>query len=247
MASFKGIARNFLSAFLAPFSILVVSFVILIATSPDKNPEKVIRLYIDYPWRMLFAIGILSSIWVQFTLEFYYADKDYKESTKLHYRKVTEYIQLFMLGSIIVALICIQYYYIHILATLFYLLLVSTCDTLVWLSSEALAGEKSEQKHQKFKECCRQLLFHVDGVVFFVVLFWVLIISFSLSGERASFILSSELIEPSKGAVGNLVKHELREPLMAGMIGFHAILSVILLLVHLMEWESSTIAGSGSE
>jgi hypothetical protein len=149
-----------------------------------------------------------------------------------------------MVLCVIGALLGMKFYNFHVYFSLGYMGLVSLWDLSILKGSAPLNDEKVLE-HEKFKKCCKQLLWHVDGVVFIVVLVWLIVIKLFIVDDHRTFSFVSEVTAflkafPDKATenISQLSRHNLEEPLMGGMIGFHTILSMALLVVHFSDWEA---------
>jgi len=198
-----------------------------------------------YPWRELFVLGILSALVVQLAVLIYFYKKDYPASATFRYRfiNILVVVMPFLLSfCVISALIGIEEYEYHISSGVVYLGLVSLWDFSVWKWSRQSSNE-AEPRHQKYKKCCKELFINVDGIVFFIVLFWVLLLPSMIRADHVAFSFCSD-IDKSQASAPNsvidtkaLARHKLQEPLMAGVVGFAGIFSMLCLVIHFGQWE----------
>jgi hypothetical protein len=225
-------------AVLAPIMILGVAVFARIVQGEDFWNATSKSFGWPYPWRELFVLGILSALLVQLAVNIYFTRKGYVSSAT--FGNVISIMVIFMpwvLGSCVtLALIAIEKYKAHIWISVIYLAMVCFWDFCIWRLSKP-------ETHSRYRTRCRELLVHVDGVVFGIVLFWVLLLPYIIRDDHVTFaffsdIQTSQANSPNKPVdTEKLIKHKLEEPLMAGVIGFATILSMVLLVVHFGEWE----------
>jgi hypothetical protein len=220
-----------------PIIVLSLSFII----AHFLMHKSVSEVFQGRVWRWIFVFGIFSSLWVQFAVTFYFEEKDYFLSAKYKsgVKELNLYIPASMVGSAIVSLVGIETYSIHISFTIVYLGLLSYWDFAVWKLSDPISERRD--LHQQFQKCCSQLLLHVDGVVFLILLFWAVVVMIFVRSNQGPFSPHSDVEKllancPNSPAILTLFSHELSEALMGGVVGFHTILSVVLLMIHLFEW-----------
>jgi hypothetical protein len=202
--------------------------------------------FVEYPWRIIFTVGILASLWAQLSAAFYFRLRNLSTSTDFKspvLDTANEIVKFVMVVCVLVALIGMVRFGFHILFSLGYLALVAVWDFTIVRWSKPVNGK--QQEYDKYRKCCGELLWHVDGVVFLIVFIWLVVIQVFVASDSRLFSFVSEvsdfLIRFPEHAITHLVelnKHRLEEPLMGGVIGFHSILSMALLVAHFRDWES---------
>lgn len=210
------------------------------------KPEWIGDAFQDF-WTSIFAVGMLLSLWAQIGIETYFHLKHYYKATTL----ASDYLEIgililfpvLMLGSAFVAIANTSNYGLHMGATLFYMGLAASLDFAFWRFSKQ-AGTEYAADYKKFQRCCGQLFWHVDGVVFAVLLAWVCFLIFK-DLNPWKFVYHLEL-SPLSADLKKLRIHNLREPMMAGIIGFQMIVTVFLIAIHVVEWESEPCVGDRS-
>jgi hypothetical protein len=254
-----GVSQPFIIALWGPaFAISFGGFLYSFINRADIPAAGLPARFIEYPWRGIFAAGILSSVWVQLAAAHYFDEKGYTTSAQYPnslIRTMNEVMKASMTACAICALGFMEFYNLHIVFSVIYMALVSFWDLSILRGSEPALNKRVE--HEKFKKCCSQLFWHVDGLVFGTVLLWVVLIyaviirghrTFSLVSEINTFL--AQFGPLTKDNIGQLAKHGLEEPLMGGVIGFHAIFSAALLMIHFRDWEKderSTKTAEASE
>src|SRR6185369_18411 len=221
----------FLKASLLPT--IVVAAVLL--TQP-----KFLSVLFSYPWHLIFALGIVASLYTQLAVHYYFKDiGKYHRLTVFSswFEDIIEDIFPFVTALLVyIALFNINVFTMHITCTLIYLFFMAGMDALIWLRARGVEDleETDRRKVQDFKENCRQLCLRVDGAVFAVILVWVLLLSLmdSIDQNGWKFYFAREV----KAGVVQGTGHFLRDPLLAGVIGCHMFLSIILIVVHWCEW-----------
>lgn len=208
-------------------------------------------------WTQVFAIGIGLSLLLQIAISFYFYYENYFEATKLPYG-------LGYIGRIIPILmtLCAAAAVINVVKhsdTHFYWTLGYLCLGVLWDGAEAYLATPVKGRFAKailFKDRCRQLFCHIDGPTFLVVGIWLAIVILfwePRQGDQGKFLTVVQVAKIiGEGQQDFLIKlhtfaQPLSEPLLAGVIGFQMVISVVLLLVHLYEWESQRVPSPATE
>ena len=215
----------------------------------------------EYPWRLIFTLGILASLWLQMTVHAYFWKSGYYKASE---SRVPEPIETFILPIVVsllvlMAILKIDDYKVHVTSTLLYLLLIAAWDLWIWMRAESNRDKpENEARTAELKEACRQLFLHIDGAVFVVILLWVALLSL-LESESYRFcftrdftadcqVLTTASVNFHNNCRGFLPEHvhEMRDPMLAGVVGCHMLLSLILLAAHLEGWTRGKLLGASS-
>jgi hypothetical protein len=219
--------------------LLVVFFVAMMS-------DHFFETLFEYPWHIIFAMGIMASLWAQISVFFFFFFNGYQKVSTYGGRfgqkidfAVRTLFPLLTALLVTLSLVKIRELGVHISCVLGYLLSVAVLDWLTWRMTKCTTEGQHEAKVSEFKEASRQLLFHIDGAVFLVVVMWV--IALWIFPEK-SFYFKYELMngtapDPSK-------EHLLRDPLLAGVIGCQMFLTWFLLGAHLLAWKQGRLLSS---
>ena len=217
------------------------------------------------PYQLIFAIGIICSLWAQSTITCYFDDRDFFQSTKLSKaveKSLRFEIPLILGGLVLISLMSLDYFNTHIVTNLLYLIIVAAFDLFYWRNATARDGDK-EFESEQFKECCRQLFWRVDLVLLLSIaisFIFVLLVPASLppfSVDTKALSLPSDIAPPDLVKLAESINGQwsgrgpafpehMKHIFMSGVIGVLLLLTVMLIFIHLCEWEIERAAASSA-
>lgn len=198
-------------------------------------------------WKVVFGIGIALSVLSQYVVTAYFhLGKSFKTvelSTGLDY--VSMVCQGLMAIPAIYAInkVGLKTPFYHLGGVIAYLAIVVFLDWLIWKK----AVPKDNAGHA-FKTRCGQLFCRIDLPAMVIVVFWAIVVLawLRISPESGQYVLLRDVEQLSREVLGVKIvsvvaigqrAHAISEPLLAGVIGFHMLMTSLLLVVHLFEWE----------
>jgi hypothetical protein len=212
------------------------------------------------PYRLIFALGIMFSLWAQGTITCYFDDRQFFHKTKLP--KAIEKglrfeIPLFLGSVVLVSLMSLDSYRTHLVSNFVYLIIVSILDFFYFYKVEPRDKKSDEDKiaSEELKKCCRQLFWHVDLVIvlsivlafLFVWFFPTPLPPFTVNPKLLSLPPSFDFsyLDRLTDSINRQWSGQSNEPMteifISGVIGVLLLLTVILIIVHLYEWEKKRV------
>ncbi len=239
---------------------LIAPIVIILILGPAMYAINVefFKQFIDYQWNMFFTFGILSSLSAQIAVTYYFVKAGLFKSLKEDYTNLSQWTFGILILVSVASLITMPKYVVHITFTIIYLLIIVLMDILIY---RAAPCDPSDEAAIKLKICCKQLLY-IDGVALVILLFWVAYL-YVMCGSQTSFCFMYDMRQtidswitnatyPIKDPRGMIIPydkikiHDLRKPIMGGIIGFHMFITMFLVILHLYEWILSPLKSENS-
>lgn len=228
-------------------TVICALFLNFIFKDPANQGRDAYTYYTELHWRTVFAFGILSSMWAQLSVGLYFILGDYyKAISNNRFVAFLSYCFMpIMLVLAIATLYSVDNFDQHILFTIGFMSIAALWDALIVIFARPNANEK--RKFDLFRQHCKDLLFHVDGLPLFVILLWFLFlrnmdlrefsflddIAKSFSGNLKDITISLDFL---KNQIPFDKQYTMKEPLMAGVIGFHMIVTVFALSIQIIMW-----------
>lgn len=223
---------------------------------------------IKEPYQLIFAFGIICSLWAQSTITCYFDDRDFFQSTKLSKaveKSLRFEIPLILGFLVLLSLMSLDYFNTHICFNLLYLAIVAGFDLFYWKQASARNPENKKDAiaSEEFRKCCRHLFWHVDLVLLAPILASFAFVSY-FPAPLPSFIVDREkLALPSGVSAENIDRlvasinsqwsdqshafsDQMKHTFMSGVIGVLLLLTVMLIFFRLREWEMEKATASSA-
>ncbi len=235
----------FLKTIKFPFGIFIALILIRLYIS-NKDQTNFFYSLVAEPWSVIFCFGVLSSLWTQITIEEYFHFrqffKDVKVKDEMKYFKNSQTMRYSSVFLVFLSMFAAfrpkeealkdYFFWGHIICTLVYLLIIFLWDSFYY--NNIVEAKRDGGKSKFFKECNKQLK-HVDKITFAILLLWSILIFLT---QVTNFYYENWEFKYHKY---NSLIYNIKEPLMGGVIGFHAAFSVAILVYLFDEWKNGRV------
>lgn len=203
----------------------------------------------------LFLAGILATMWTRAAVALYFGHRGFFTSANpesptsgLRSNEMRP-VQLYLFAFGFTALLSVYFplwLQMWLSVGFFTALLVLDYNGL---KGGPVAGEICDDPLTNFQKCCRNLVYRVDLIILVPVIVTVATLSFIefglpiLDGNHSKFNSPFWTLNETKAVLGNLdVFQQDRRVFICSFIGIHGLISAILLVFHMVEWERREVS-----
>jgi hypothetical protein len=198
----------------------------------------------------LFIAGILAIMWTRAAVALYFGHRGFftaaKPETPRRGLRSNEMrpVQLYLFGFGFTALLSVYFpFWLQMWLSVGFLTALLVLD-YNGLKSGPAAGEIRDDLLTNFQKCCRNLVYRVDLIILIPILVTVATLTFIefglpiLDGNHSKLNSPFWKLTETKAVLGTLdVFQQDRRVFISSFIGIHGLITAILLVFHLVEWE----------
>lgn len=203
----------------------------------------------EYKFRLMFLIGIFLSVFAQTAVASFINKSGLLKDCGISWLDdVINLSNLFLAVAAIVAIVRIEDYDTHTIATLVYLGIVVLLDIIfgLWAGSRL-----EEEKKRKLRHICGSIFWRIDFVSFagVALLAWL---AAALSGQSAVRRLVDRIVLPPTASSSDLEKlrdvvNHMPDVFLSGAVGFHFIMTLALIIGLMKEWDRMSVGIGGKK